>query len=118
MVLTLALGVPEVKGQWCVILTQLHTTYCVLCSILPFLFYCPFICLHCESLIHHQPPICFFVSSFFFFSVDHFHTNVSNISELTHSLARKRDTLVTILQRLFFFFSFKKEKEKVNIWKK
>lgn len=97
------------------ITTQATAVYAPFCHFLFFLFYCPFILFYIANhFLHHQLPICFSVSSFCV-SVDHFHTNVSNVSKLTHKAQhfKKRDTLVTILQRLIFFFSFQKN-GKVN----
>lgn len=55
-----SLGIAEAMSIVSVVvhLPQLHHNILHVCSILPFLFYCPFICIHCKSLKHHQPPVC------------------------------------------------------------
>lgn len=79
-------------------LPQLHHDILRGCSILPFVFYCPFICLHWESLSTSPTTNLLFVNSFFrfFFSVNHLHTNVSNISEFTHNKAYSISRIETL----------------------
>lgn len=108
-------------------LPQLHHNIPRVRSILPFVFFILlpvhlFYTMNHLNITNHQSVLSVSSLPFVFFSVDHFHTNVSNISQLTDKAQRffllffskNRDTLVTILQSCFFYQLQKKRK--VNKW--